>query len=202
MSTLDVFFMCDIMMCLCCAVNTLRQARIWQVELAIEVTMSEVAIRFYHALTQMTGVCCRGRIGVRVLAFILIPVVLSGCEMVRYHRGYVLPHMGLEGIKVDVDTKESIEEKLGFPTLVSVFDSDSWYYVSQTEVRSTFSRQKIDQQRVLELRFNIDGYVIGIKKYDKTDGLPIQISEKKTVSYAHDYSLVKDLFGNLGKFRK
>lgn len=126
----------------------------------------------------------------------------AGCAPIQNVRGYVIDDARIAGIESGVDDKGSILDRLGSPSNVSTFDTDTWYYVSRKTERLAFFEEKVLDQRVVAIRFDDSGVVAGIERYEAEDARPVAISERVTPTRGKQLSLMQQLFGNLGRFNQ
>ncbi|UWI83184.1 outer membrane protein assembly factor BamE [Wolbachia endosymbiont of Howardula sp.] len=73
------------------------------------------------------------------------------------------------------DEKAKILEVLGTPTLISQFDSNTWYYISYQIKQANFLGKKKYSSNSLRISFNQAGIVMNIKE--------ISISKRFLISH-------------------
>ena len=88
-----------------------------------------------------------------------------GNAQLNLRRGRLLHAQGLDRIiceklrieakpadmKVGEDSKSTVREKLGSPSAVSTFDSNAWYYISQTTDRVAFYKPRVIKRDVVAI---------------------------------------------------
>ena len=71
----------------------------------------------------------------RIAAFALAGLAVSGCSSIRESRGYIVDNTLLSTVQPGIDNQRSVEMTLGRPTFTSQFGQPTWYYVSSTTGR-------------------------------------------------------------------
>ena len=132
-----------------------------------------------------------------------ITFFLNACSPKIDSRGYNID--GLDNgknIKVGVDNKQTVQERLGTPSTISLFpatyNGDSWYYVAKKPLRLLFYEPKTLDQQVLVIDFDNQGIVKNIRRY-KGEYL-VKSQKRKTELSGHDSSILRDIFGNFGRY--
>ncbi len=65
-----------------------------------------------------------------------------------------------QDVQAGVDTRDSVRAKLGTPSVVSTFDPDVWYYISQVTENQSFYRQRLIRRDVVAISFNKGGDIV------------------------------------------
>src|SRR3546814_3670530 len=81
-------------------------------------------------------------------ALLTTAMLMGGCAGEYANRGFMLDDKLVAEVRPGVDNKDSVAEVLGRPTLVSTFDENVWYYISQTERQKAFFRPEITDQEI------------------------------------------------------
>ena len=101
-------------------------------------------------------------------------IALSACTAVRNQRGYVPETPIMESIVIGEDTKLSVSQKLGNPTLDATFDENTWYYVSSSDVQAAFFPSQSLEREIYEVHFSPEGQVASVNFYDLEDARDVQ----------------------------
>lgn len=126
--------------------------------------------------------------------------LLSACSSIKETRGYVPDQKMIEGIRVDVDNKDSVSAMLGNPTMKPTFDDTNWYYYSKKTARWAFFKEKVTEMDILAISFDDENYVSDIRNYTLANNRVIDPATKKTVTHGKDENFFAELFGNIGRF--
>ncbi len=167
--------------------------------------MAEVARRQHEKLGSLFTRMKPPRTTVRVLtAAALLAFGLSACaediETRIDTRGNWPRESQLESIKPGQQTRAQVAELLGFPSSISTFDDNTWYYISQVTVRQLFFRPKVVGQQVVVVSFDEKGRVGTVDRLSLEQAKEIQIVERTTPTTGEDLTIMQQLLGNIGRF--
>lgn len=129
----------------------------------------------------------------------VLSLAAMACSSTVNKRGY-LPTPGmLEGIRVGVDNKASLEAGLGSPSLTSTFSDNVWYYVSSTQEDYLFFRPEETERQVVAVAFNADSTVASVKRLGLEDGVEVSFSDRETPARGRELTFLQQIFGNVGR---
>jgi outer membrane protein assembly factor BamE (lipoprotein component of BamABCDE complex) len=138
--------------------------------------------------------------GLRVTgAAALLAAGLAACTPVIRNHGYVPAEDELSQVEVGVDTRETVNQKIGRPSTSGLLNDDGWYYV-QSQYRLVGPRppQEIDR-KVLAVTFNEAGVVENVALFGLEDGQVVEISRRVTETNIKGVSLITQLLGSFGR---
>ncbi|NWG46588.1 MAG: outer membrane protein assembly factor BamE, partial [Alphaproteobacteria bacterium] len=121
------------------------------------------------------------------------------CAPTVDYRGYVPDQAQIDSLSVGVDTKRTVETRLGTPSAMSTFDADTWYYVHAREERFAIFKPKITEAQILAVRFGPDQTVTAIDRFTHEDGRVVNFVDRKTPTRGKELTFLEQLFGNVGK---
>ena len=121
-------------------------------------------------------------------------LTLLGCAPVISQRGYQTDPDVEASITIGTDTKTTIEDRLGDPSVQATFGGDAWYYVSSTEKQVAFFRPTIESRRILAIYFDKTGKVTEIKHYGLEDGHVVTFEARKTPTKGRELTFLQQLF--------
>ncbi len=142
----------------------------------------------------------------KFISGLFLSTVLIGCQPVDDSRGYHMEALNTTKIKEHKDTKRSVLEKLGSPSIKSAFSGkagqpfEDWYYIAKKAEREAFFAPEVKEQLIVKVRFNKSGRLVKIQKLNKVDAHDIQPCEDSTESKGYETSLLREVFGNFGKY--
>ena len=134
----------------------------------------------------------------KLAAAVLGVTLLSACAGIREHRGFVLDEQLAQAVQVGVDNKVSVAKTLGRPTFVGQFDANDWYYLSQDTTQFAFRNPRVQNQKLLRVRFDAAGNVTAVNTTGKELIASIDPSGDKTATLGRKRSFFSELFGNIG----
>ncbi len=130
----------------------------------------------------------------KLVLFVAASVALAGCAPVISNRGFIENADAEAGIAAGVDTKTTIEVKLGDPSVQAAFGTDAWYYISQTERQVAFFDATIENRHILAVYFDKDGKVSDMKHYSLEDGNVVAFESRTTPTRGREMTFLQQLF--------
>jgi outer membrane protein assembly factor BamE (lipoprotein component of BamABCDE complex) len=130
----------------------------------------------------------------KVVLFIAASIALAGCSPVISNRGYLEDQDAEAGIAAGVDTKTTIEQKLGDPSVQAAFGTDAWYYISQTERQVAFFDPSITSRHILAIYFDKEGKVSDMKHFGLEDGNVVAFETRTTPTRGREMTFLQQLF--------
>ncbi|MBC8268239.1 MAG: outer membrane protein assembly factor BamE [Rhodospirillaceae bacterium] len=127
-------------------------------------------------------------------------VLLGACTPKIDVRGNLPDPERLSEIVPGEQSRAEIEEILGTPSSVAVFDQETWLYVSQRTETVAFFEPEVKERKVIILKFDKDGIVSTIETLSAENGKNIQPVDRTTPTAGNEFTLIDQLFGNLGRF--
>ncbi|NBT85004.1 MAG: outer membrane protein assembly factor BamE [Alphaproteobacteria bacterium] len=136
------------------------------------------------------------------LNLFLISFLLVGCYPTIDSRGYNPETMDVKKIQIGVDTMQTIQERFGSPSTSSAFGDENkghnWYYISKRTSTTSFYRPETLEQQTIVLRFDAQGIVRDVAKYEGEH--PVIPIDRKTETTGYETSIMRDIFGNFGRY--
>ncbi|MFP3943822.1 MAG: outer membrane protein assembly factor BamE [Alphaproteobacteria bacterium] len=126
----------------------------------------------------------------------------AGCNVVspvERHHGYLPEQKAFDSVEAGKDTKVSLTEKLGSPSTKGTFDPDVWYYISHQEKRFAFLNPDTVKRDILEVRFDKNGRVAALRRYDVKDSQNVAYVDRETPTRGKELSFWEQMFGNVGR---
>ncbi len=136
---------------------------------------------------------------VRALLAACLLVGISACSATFRNHGYVPDEAQLQALSVGVDTRETVETKIGRPATNGVERGDAWYYV-QSRVRNYAWRapQTLERQLVA-VSFSESGTVQNIERFGLERGRVVTLSRRVTTTSIREFGLVQQIIRNFGR---
>lgn len=137
---------------------------------------------------------------VRALGAALLVALLgtTACTPMRSHQGYLVDKDLVDSIQPGIDTRESVLQTLGNPTLTGQFGTNEWYYVSRDSQNLGFQNPRPRDQLTLRVRFDKAGNVTAVDRAGPELIASIDPYGKKTPTLGRKSGFFQDLFGNIG----
>lgn len=132
------------------------------------------------------------------LALLTSGVLVAGCTPLRGHQGYVIDTDLVNAVQPGVDTRQTVRQTLGTPTVPGQFSDATWYYVARDTRNLAFNQPKPTNQITIRIRFDAAGNVAAIDRMGIEQIAQISPSNKKTPTLGRERGFFQDLFGNIG----
>jgi len=118
---------------------------------------------------------------------------------IERNHGYLAEKDAFKTIEVGKDTKATLTQRLGSPSTRGTFDPNVWYYISHKEERFAFFNPDTIQRDILEVRFDQDGRVDALRRYDVSDSQRVAYVGRETPTRGKELSFWEQMFGNVGR---
>ena len=129
---------------------------------------------------------------------LLAGVAVSACTPLRGHQGYIIDADLVNSIQPGVDTRATVQQVLGQPTVAGQFGQGDWYYVARDTRNMSYNTPKAVAQTTLRIRFDKAGNVAAIDRLGLEQVASIDPMRKKTPTLGRERGFFEDLFGNIG----
>ncbi len=154
-----------------------------------------------HSQNSRTGIARPARI---VLAATGVALLLAGCNTAENLRpsetlshGFVVDQETLDLVPVG-SSREQVLLSLGTPSTTATFDTEAFYYISQTRTRPVaFMNPRVVDQRVLAVYFGTDGRVSNIAHYGVQDGKLFDFISRTTPTGGRETSFLGGLISGV-----
>lgn len=126
-------------------------------------------------------------------------LTLGACTPTFINHGYIPPQEDLDAVIVGVDTRASVEETVGPPSSGGVLNDGGYYYVRSRKRTFGPSAPKEIERQMVAISFDNAGVVSNIERFGLEDGKVVPLARRITDTAVTDKSLLRQLFGNIGK---
>lgn len=140
------------------------------------------------------------RVG-RVSAAALVAAALAACAPIKHTHGYTPRAQQLEEIKVGLDTRDSVRNKLGRPSTLGALDDQDWLYISIRSESFAFFEPEVISQRVVMVSFDQDGVVRQVGDYGLEDGRVVDLVSRTTPTSGRELTILQQAFQNIGRYQ-
>ena len=127
-------------------------------------------------------------------------IAVSACAPRIELRGNLPDPERLSEISPGEQSRDEVAEILGSPSSIAMFDSETWYYVSQRTETVAFFEPEIKERNVVVLQFDKKGIVSTVQTLGVDDGQNVLPIERTTPTSGSTLSLWDQIFGNFGRF--
>ena len=127
-------------------------------------------------------------------ALTLTALLLIGCTPVVNQRGYLPDPIAEASITDGIDTKTTVQDKLGDPSTRATFNADAWYYISSVQRQVAFFNPDTVKRSILAVYFDKDGKVTSMKHYGLKDGHVVAFETRTTPTLGREITFLQELF--------
>lgn len=137
----------------------------------------------------------------RVTAVALASALMVGaCTPITAYQGFQAVEANPKDVKVGVDSKSTVTERLGTPSAVAAFDSNTWFYISQISDQMAFKRPNVRRRDVVAISFDkADEKVMAVNTYTLKDGHVVAYNNRATPTRGRELSVLEQILGNIGQ---
>lgn len=136
----------------------------------------------------------------RNLALVALVALVAACAPVMRKHGYAPIEEDLAQVVVGVDTRATVLEKIGAPTITGVLNESGIYYVSSVFRHFGAAAPEEISREVVAISFNAQGLVTNVARYGLEDGEVVVLSRRVTEDNVRDSTLIRQLLGAIGNF--
>ena len=126
-------------------------------------------------------------------------LALGACSPLTSYQGFQAVEANPKDVKVGVDDKTTVMDRLGSPSTVAAFDPNTWYYISQISDQVAFHQPQVKRRDVVMINFSkTDDKVADVKTYGLKDGKVIAFNKRATPTRGRELSVIEQMLGNIG----
>lgn len=133
-----------------------------------------------------------------LIAAAFLTTGLAGCSPTQNYHGYIADEAQPSEIEPGVDTRSTVLARLGTPSTKSIFDDDTWIYMSENRSQFAFYRPKTQSRTVTAIKFGEDDSVQEVGLFDADDGQSIRYASAETPTRGRELGLWEQIFGTIG----
>ena len=136
-----------------------------------------------------------------ILLALALAASATACSPTRDYHGYIADEALPKDIEPGEDTRSTVLARLGSPSTKSIFDDNTWIYMSAIRTRIAYFKPKVTERTVTAIRFGDDNTVSEVLNYDQDDGEVIRYASSETPTRGRQLGLLEQIFGTLGVIR-
>lgn len=128
-----------------------------------------------------------------------VALAVAACSPIVRDHGYVPPEEELAEIAVGLDTRATVEDRLGTPGTSGVQADRGYFYVTQRVQQRGYRAPEVIDREVVAISFDADGVVSNVERFGLEDGNAVALSRRVTDSTVQGAGLLRQLLGNVGQ---
>ena len=134
-----------------------------------------------------------------ILIFVLF---ITGCSSnkVSKNHGFISLDNKLEKIVINKSNKNDIIEVIGYPSSISKFNSNKWFYIERKQTNQSLFKlgiKKISKNNILVIEFNNKGLVKNKKLVNLNDMNDLKYVKKITTKEFEQDNTIYNIFSSL-----
>jgi outer membrane protein assembly factor BamE (lipoprotein component of BamABCDE complex) len=130
----------------------------------------------------------------RIVFVVSAAALLLACTPVINQRGYLPDPIGEAAIKMGVDDKTTVQDRLGDPSTEATFGTDVWYYISSVDRQIAFFDPTVETRSIMAIHFDKNGKVANIRHYGLKDGHVVAFEARETPAKGRELTFLQQLF--------
>ncbi len=135
-----------------------------------------------------------------IIASVALCCLAAGCiSSVKAYHGYAPDEVSPNEITPGIDSRSSVLAQLGSPSTESIFDDNTWIYISTVQERFAFYKPQISTRTVTAIRFSEEDVVEEVLEYNQDDGEVINYASRETPTRGRELGLWEQIFGSVGR---
>ena len=116
---------------------------------------------------------------------VIIFIIFANCSTKIVSKNHGISALDKKYIKITLNesNKNDIIELIGSPSVVSMFDQNTWFYIQRKKTNQSLrklGKKKINENNVLLVKFNNYGILIEKKLIDKSKMNDVKFAENTT----------------------
>lgn len=124
---------------------------------------------------------------------------LGACQPITSYQGFQAIDANPHDVKVGVDDKNTVMERLGSPSVVAAFDPNTWYYIAQVSDEVAYHMPQVRRRDITAISFSkSDDKVALVKIYTLKDGKVVPYDKHSTPTRGRELSVLEQILGNIG----
>ena len=126
--------------------------------------------------------------------------IMTACSARIDQRGNLPDPDMLANVEVGHINKQGVQDLLGTPSSIGLFDGETWYYISERTEKVAFLTPTVLDRKVIVLKFDTGGVLRDMTTRGLEDSREVAIVDRKTPTAGQEMGFFKQLFGNIGRF--
>lgn len=122
----------------------------------------------------------------------------AACTATYKNHGYVPPEEDLQNLVVGVDSRATVDDVIGPPSVSGVLSDGDYYYVRSRVRTYGMKRPEVVERHVLAISFNEDDTIANIEHFSLADGQIVPLARRVTDSSVVRNGFLRQLLGNIG----
>ncbi len=127
-------------------------------------------------------------------------VGLSACTSIYRNHGYVPPEEDLNALVVGVDSKSTVDDIIGPPSISGMDEGGDYYYVRSRIKTYGMYKPQVVERRIVAISFDESDLIANIEEFGLEDGRVVPLTRRVTDSSVVGKGFLRQLLGNIGNY--
>ena len=123
---------------------------------------------------------------------------VASCSAIYRNHGYVPSEEDLAELVVGVDSRATVDDVIGPPSVSGVLSGGDYYYIRSRIRTYGMFRPEVVERQVLAISFDQGDTVANIERFSLADGNIVPLSRRVTDSSVVSNGFLRQLLGNIG----
>ena len=128
--------------------------------------------------------------------------VLAACAARVDARGNLPDPDLLASMETGTATRDEVEQLLGSPSTIAMFENETWFYISEQTKTVAFFEPEVTERSVIIVEFDKVGTLLDIQTRGLDMSQVVEPSDRETPTLGNDLTMLQQLIGNFGRFNK
>ena len=137
--------------------------------------------------------------GVTAAVLLALPLGVGACAPIKSTHGFQALDVKPAELKVGEDTKATVLERIGSPSVQSTFDPNLWFYVSQSVNQIAFYKPRVTSREIVAVSFDQAEKVAAVDRLTLKDGKVIAFNGRETPTRGRELGVLEQLLGNVAR---
>ena len=137
---------------------------------------------------------------VKTIVVLLCFGAVSACSAQYQNHGYIPTDTEMADLIVGVDTRATVDDVVGPPSVSGLLGDGDYYYVRSRIKSVGMFRPKETERQVLAISFNDDDTIANIERFGLEKGRIIPLSRRVTDSSVVGSGFLRQMLNNLANF--
>jgi outer membrane protein assembly factor BamE (lipoprotein component of BamABCDE complex) len=133
-------------------------------------------------------------------ACLALAATISACSSRIDQRGNLPDPDVLANVEVGHINKQGVQDLLGTPSSVGLFDGETWYYISERTETTAFFAPVVLDRKVIVMKFDEKGILSAMNTLTMDDARQIEMVDRRTPTAGNELGFLRQIFGNIGRF--
>lgn len=126
-------------------------------------------------------------------------LALMSCSPIYRSHGYVPPAEDLNALVVGVDSRATVDETIGQPSMSGMAGGGDYYYVRSRFRAYGAMRPEVVERKVVAISFRPDNVIANIEEFGLENGQIVPLSRRVTDNSVVAKGFLRQLIGNIGQ---